>query len=52
MSNLNYDVELNISYNNTYRHYIPTYAISVPYYASSRSEWSDAWYDSFVSFDN
>ena len=34
MSNTNYDVELNISYSNTYRHYIPSYAVAVPAYSS------------------
>ena len=35
MSNTNYDIELPISYSNTYRHYIPTYKIAVPYYKYS-----------------
>lgn len=55
MSNTNYDVELNISYNNTYRHYIPTYAVAFPYFNAYRSkvtEWSLFSYNGFISFDS
>ena len=61
MSNTNYDVELNISYNNTYRHYIPEYAVAVPYYSYSytpessihpgQSSYWAAW-RVYVSFDS
>ena len=60
MSSTNYDVELNISYNYSYRHYIPTYKIACPYY--SYKTWmpstpglnpdSTAYYNAFISFDS
>lgn len=53
MSNTNYDVELNISYNNTYRHYIPTYAVAVPRFRKSLATWPNIGdYNVIVSFDN
>lgn len=53
MSNTNYDVELSITYDPTYKHYIPTYAIAVPH----QNYWttygaSDAEYYCFISFDD
>lgn len=58
MSNTNYDVELPITYNNTYRHYIPTYRVAFPYYYykvyyyhTSSDVDSDAYYEAYVSFD-
>lgn len=58
MSNTNYDVELNISYNNTYRHYIPTYSVAAPYYYISKDpdfgSYAHTWayWEYFVSFDS
>jgi len=59
MSNINYDVELNISYDNNYRHYVPTYSIAVPYYSLVNGDWDDpvthGWsatkYSTYISFD-
>ena len=55
MSSTNYDVELNIAYNNSYRHYIPTYTIMVPanyYRAYQTPNVPHYTFDSFVSFDD
>lgn len=52
MSNTNYDVELNISYDNAYRHYIPSYRVAGPYYRRyNRLGHDDYYFDYFVSFD-
>lgn len=57
MSNTNYDVELNISYDDAHRHYIPTYRIAVPYFKTVRTYiYSDgtpleAFYEVALSFD-
>lgn len=48
MSNTNYDVELNLTYDNAHRHYVPTYRVAVPYYA-----WfTDEAYHQYGSFAN
>ena len=62
MSNTNYDVELNISYSNTYKHYVPFYEVAVPYYwyktvilheeEDVTSAESEARYQVAVSFDS
>lgn len=57
MSSTNYDVELNISYNNTYRHYIPSYKVAIPYYYRWVYEYHGVYqvvchYNGFVSFDD
>lgn len=59
MSNTSYDVEKNISYSSTYKHYIPAYQIAVPYYSkygtyiSHRDHsWTSADYKAFISFDD
>ena len=58
MSNKNYDVELPLSYNPAYKHYIPTYRISAPnyYYWAYHSTYSGvgchALYDYYTSFDD
>lgn len=49
MSSKNYDVELNITYDENYRHYIPSYTTAAPNYASPNE-----YYYSFnyaISFD-
>ena len=57
MSSTNYDVEINLSYDNEHRHYIPRYRISVPYWYWSYSDhgpsdwWMVARYEAFISFD-
>ena len=55
MSNTNYDVELNITYDDTHKHYIPTYRVAFPYNAyitsSGLGGYTDAFYQAFVSFD-
>lgn len=55
MSSTNYDVEFTPQYSNTYKHYIPLYSISVPYYRSYRNssfgDYESANYKYFVSFD-
>lgn len=53
MSSKNYDVELNITYDNNYRHYIPTYKVAAPYYNSSDIP-HGTWYyfQYYVSFDD
>ena len=56
MSNTNYDVELNITYNNAYRHYIPTYKIAVPYFNTHdfmpHFDDQSIYYEAVVSFDS
>lgn len=57
MSNTNYDIELNIAYDENYRHYIPVYAIKMPYYDwgsvyVSPSERTDYYYQGYVSLDD
>ena len=54
MSNTNYDVEKNISYNSNYKHYFVTYAIAVPPYLKDRyyPPWRDAYYNVAISFDS
>ena len=58
MSNTNYDVELNISYDDAHRHYIPGYRIAVPYYTSKRTYFYadgtplEAYYEAIISFDD
>lgn len=53
MSNTNYDVELPITYSDTYKHYIPTYTVKSPYFYTynfdSHTEYD---YNYFVSFDD
>lgn len=44
MSNTNYDVELPITYDPTYKHYIPTYQAHVPYYRSYLTTSGFYWY--------
>lgn len=53
MSNTNYDVELNITYDNEHRHYIPTYKAAVPNFYSYHGEsgWHHDEWDYFISFD-
>lgn len=56
MSSTNYDVELNLTYDNAYRHYIPTYRVAVPYYYKhseypSWGSYTRAHYEVFISFD-
>ena len=52
MSNTNYDVEINITYDNDYRHYIPTFTTKAPYfhYGPFGSSYYYNW-NYFVSFD-
>ena len=54
MSSTNYDVELNISYNNSYRHYIPSYEVHFPYYKryEGASGYTYYWYYGYVSLDD
>lgn len=53
MSNTNYDVELNISYDNTYKHYIPTYTVSAPLFNTVNLIYNDQYsYNYFISFDD
>lgn len=55
MSSTNYDVELNISYNNSYRHYIPTYKVHAPYYYKDYWDPLSSWFyyfDYYTSFDD
>lgn len=62
MSSTNYDVELNLTYDDAHRHYVPTYQIAVPYYEYSTYvghleytgdySYSVELYAAFVSFDN
>lgn len=56
MSNKNYDVELNITYSNTYRHYIPSFKVAAPNFSyapgtGGSSSWSYSRYNYYVSFD-
>lgn len=51
MSNTNYDVEINLVYDNAYRHYIPTYKVAVPYYRFQGTVASKADYQCIISFD-
>lgn len=65
MSNTNYDIEIPITYSETYKHYIPSYLVAAPYYyeykwnglvggifgpASYKYVLKTAW-DYYVSFD-
>lgn len=57
MSSKNYDVELNISYNYSYRHYIPSYEVHFPCYYYSPAEppiFPNPYvgYNGFVSLDD
>lgn len=53
MSNTNYDVALSITYDPTYKHYIPSYQVAFPYYDYEYIyQDSDAHYDAFISFDS
>lgn len=56
MSSTNYDVELNISYNNAYRHYIPSYDVHFPYFDSYTSQYEPYtkyyWYNAYVNLDS
>lgn len=53
MSNTNYDVELNITYDEAHKHYIPTYAVSTPYFFFVNLISGPRWnYNYFVSFDD
>lgn len=52
MSKTNYDVEVNIVYDNAYRHYIPTYTVYAPHFfvfQVTNYHWS---YHFYVSFDD
>lgn len=49
MSSTNYDVELPITYNDAYKHYIPTYQVSAPFW--KRYSEDHAFYSFYVSFD-
>lgn len=53
MSSKNYDVELNLTYDNQYRHYIPTYTVKAPYFHRYGSGSSGYTYDHnyFISLD-
>ena len=44
MSSTNYDVELNITYNESKKHYIPTYEVHFPYSDSYYNDLSGKWY--------
>ena len=51
MSNTNYDVELNITFNDTYKHYIPNYRVCVPAW----NVWTSVYYAEYglyISFDD
>lgn len=53
MSNTNYDAEVNIVYSDTYKHYIPTYTVSAPYYFFIDTLAGPKWnYNYYVSFDD
>lgn len=56
MSNTNYDVELNLSYDYAYRHYYIYYDARAPYYKhtthSFPSQYYHMYYDYYVSFDD
>jgi hypothetical protein len=62
MSSTNYDVELNLTYDDAHRHYIPTYRIAVPYFNydtyvghleyTGDYSYSVELYAAFVSFDD
>lgn len=56
MSSTNYDVELDISYSDYYKHYIPTYSISVPYYKfediwQGSTHYRRYYYEAYISYD-
>lgn len=51
MSNTNYNVEINLTYDQAHRHYIPGYRIAVPPYNQYVITSYFADYDSIVSFD-
>ena len=51
MSNTNYDVELNISYDNAHRHYIPTYTVMAPWFENHVFAYGSYSYNYFVSLD-
>ena len=52
MSSTNYDVELNITYDNAYRHYIPSYTVSVPAYYHKNVNTVYNSFHYYVSLDN
>ena len=61
MSSTNYDVELNITYDDAHKHYIPKYRVSVPYYGGKKywdqyaGQWDYWWYRTYevaISFDD
>ena len=56
MSSTNYDVELNITYDDAYKHYIPTYHVKVPWWQVWRNyhpEMHDVYfYSYYISFDD
>ena len=55
MSSKNYDVELPITYDDAYKHYIPTYTVATPYtwiYHSSYYGTNDYNYHYYVSLDD
>ena len=52
MSSTNYDVELNINYSDTYRHYVPTYEVHFPYYDSWTVTKTTYYYHAYVNADD
>lgn len=59
MSSTNYDVELNLYFDDEYKHYIPNYRVAVPYYKTDKiyagEHWERvdrAWYEAIISFDD
>lgn len=54
MSNKNYDVELPITYDPTYKHYIPIYTVRAPYFQSWSKYGGGTYYccEYYVSFDD
>ena len=54
MSSTNYDVELNITYNESKKHYIPTYEVHFPYSDSYYNDLTGKWYylyNAYASLD-
>ena len=53
MSNKNYDLELPISYNSAYKHYIPTYTAKAPIMYHKLMSGGDYWScHYYISFDD
>ena len=53
MSNTNYDVELPITYDDAYKHYIPTYRVHIPAFSIGTDSYG-TWYRyyGFVNLDD